>query len=255
MMKKQVTGWGVAAKVAGIGDRILNVLIGLSLVIALLYGGFGLWDTWNIYRKAGVGEAILQYKPTSLSPDEPNPSLEELQKINTDICGWLTVDNTKIDYPVVQGETNRDYLNLSVDGSFSLSGSIFLDSRSARDFSDFYSVIYGHHMEGGKMFGDLPEFKNADYFEAHTTGTLALPDGTLFIEWFACVETDAYDTYLFRPNEYPDTASQEALLEYIRQKATLYRDIDVSTSDRLIALSTCATATTDGRVLLIGRVS
>ena len=70
-----------------------------------------------------------------------------MQALNPDVCGWLTIDGTHIDYPLVQGATNMDYINRDVYGEFSLSGAVFLDSRSKADFSDGYSIVYAHHME------------------------------------------------------------------------------------------------------------
>jgi sortase B len=183
-MKKSVWNW-VAALARG-GDHILNAAIALMLVVALLYGGFGVWDTWQIHEDAKLDYNLLQYKPEADGDeDAANPTLSELQQINKDVCAWLTVDDTSIDYPVVQGSTNYDYLNWDVYGSFSLSGSIFLDYRNARDFSDFYSLIYGHHMEGNVMFGELPSFLETDFFQSHTTGKLFTPEHTFAITWFA----------------------------------------------------------------------
>lgn len=105
------------------------------------------------------------------------------------------------------------------------------------------------------MFGELPNFVEDDYFESHSTGKLYTPEHTYSITWFACVETQAYDKMLFYPNQYSDEASQEALLTYIQESATQYRDIGVTASDQLLALSTCSNANTDGRVVLIGRMS
>ena len=90
------------------------------------------------------------------------------------MCAWLTVDGTKIDYPVVQGETNLEYINQDIYGEFALSGSIFLDSRNDRKFIDSYSLLYGHHMDNGAMFGDVMNYKEKEYFESHKTGTLYL---------------------------------------------------------------------------------
>jgi sortase B len=247
--------WNSAAALARGGDRILNAAIALILIVALLFGGFGLWDTWNIYRHAGLDSELLKYKPYATGEDVPNPTLEDLQKINKDVCAWLTVDDTNIDYPVVQGKSNQDYLNQAVDKSFSLSGSIFLDYRNANDFSDPYSLIYGHHIAGKVMFGEIPEFLEKDYFESHTTGTVFTTEHTYSIRWFACVETDAYDEMFYIPTAYTDQDSMTELLDYLEESAVQYRDIGVSASDRLIALSTCADATTDGRVILIGRLS
>jgi sortase B len=147
------------------------------------------------------------------------------------------------------------YLNMAVDGSFSMTGSIFLDYRNADDFSDFYSLVYGHHIEGKLMFGEIPEFLEQEYFEEHTSGTLFLPGRTCRIQWFACIQTDSYDRYMFHPTYYNDEESREELLDYIRQEAVQYRDIGVTASDQIIALSTCESAVTDGRVLLIGRLT
>ena len=119
-------------------------------------------------------------------------ALAGLQTVNPDVCGWLTVDGTGIDYPVVQGATNMDYVNRDVYGDFSLSGAIFLDSRCAADLTDPYTVIYGHHMDNSAMFGDVARFAEADYFAAHPAGSISLPDAAYTIELFACVVTDAY---------------------------------------------------------------
>jgi sortase B len=247
--------WNLAGSIARWGDRVLNAAIAVILIIAMLYGGFGLWDTWNIYHNAGVSSELLKYKPTATGEDTPNPTLAEMQEINEDVCAWLTVDDTNIDYPVVQGEDNMEYLNLAADLTFSLAGSIFLDCRNSNDFSDPYSLIYGHHMAGDVMFGEIPYFTDKDYFLSHTTGTLFTVEHTCYIQWFACLETDAYDTMIYNPTIYADQGSVGELLDYLQENATQYRDIGVSASDRLVALSTCSAAATDGRVILIGRMS
>ena len=79
------------------------------------------------------------------------------------MVGWIVVDDTNIDYPVMQGYDNSQYLNLDPYGEYSLSGSIFLDSRNSSDFTDPYSIIYGHHMEYGKMFGAIDDYLDDQY--------------------------------------------------------------------------------------------
>ena len=111
-----------------------------------------------IYRGAFSSNDLLKYQPTG---DGPNSiTLGELMKLNKDVVGWIKIFDTHISYPVVQGKDNQEYLNKDVFGEFSFSGSIFLDYRNACDFTDSYSIIYGHHMEYGAMFGDVVEFKN-----------------------------------------------------------------------------------------------
>ncbi len=92
---------------------------------------------------------LLQFKPAA--DGENGASFEELLAINSDVKAWLTLDNTAIDYPVVQGENNFSYINTDVYGDFALAGSIFLDSDCDGSFHDPYSLLYGHHMENSKM--------------------------------------------------------------------------------------------------------
>ena len=169
-----------AARLARLGTRLVSALAGLLMLALLAFGGFALWQDAALRRGAFVGAELLQYKPAAPAAD--NPTLAGLQTVNPDVCGWLTVDGTGIDYPVVQGATNMDYVNRDVYGDFSLSGAIFLDSRCAADLTDPYTVIYGHHMDNSAMFGDVARFAEADYFAAHPAGSISLPDAAYTIE-------------------------------------------------------------------------
>lgn len=146
-----------------------------------------------------------------------------------------------------------EYVNKDVYGDFSLSGSIFLDSDNSRDLSDSYTLVYGHHMDNGAMFGDVVEFVNADYFDSHPTGTLYLPDATYSIEIFACVQVDAFDSMIYNPKAQPQGDVSE-LLNYVDEIAVQSRYIGVQPGDKVIGLSTCATAETNGRVVIFGRL-
>lgn len=219
-----------AARLARLGTRLVSALAGLLMLALLAFGGFALWQDAALRRGAFVGAELLQYKPAAPAAD--NPTLAELQTVNPDVCGWLTVDGTGIDYPVVQGATNMDYVNRDVYGDFSLSGAIFLDSRCAADLTDPYTVIYGHHMDNSAMFGDVARFAEADYFAAHPAGSISLPDAAYTIELFACVVTDAYDTAIYTPERYPDDVG--ALLDYAAAQAVQQRDIGVTAQDRQI---------------------
>ena len=173
----------LAARIVRGADRILTGLLIVLLTMILAYACFALWDTWRIYNGAGVDESLLQYKP-ELNADNGD-SFEELMALNPDVCAWLSIEGTHIDYPVVQGTDNVTYVNTDVYGAFSLSGSIFLDYRNAPDFTDSYSLIYGHHMDGEVMFGELAYFLEQAYFEEYPTGFLYLPERTCIPTWMS----------------------------------------------------------------------
>lgn len=241
-----------AAKLARAGDRLVSLLAAGLILLMLLYGGYSLWDTAMVFNGAFLSSDLLQFKPAAGDPDS-NPTLAELQAINPDVLGWLTIDDTHIDYPVVIGETDMEYVNKDVYGDFALSGSIFLDSDNARDLSDAYTLVYGHHMDNGAMFGDVVEFVNTDYFESHPSGTLYLPDATYTIEIFACVQVDAFDSMIYDPLAQDDDVSE--LLHYVDEIAVQSRYIGVQPTDKVIGLSTCAEAETNGRVVIFGRLA
>ena len=221
------------------------------VLIMLLYGGYSLWNTIMIYRGAFSSNDLLKYQPTG---DGPNSiTLGELMKLNKDVVGWIKIFDTHISYPVVRGKDNREYLNKDVFGEFSFSGSIFLDYRNACDFTDSYSIIYGHHMEYGAMFGDVVEFKNDDYFQEHKTGALFLLDDTYKITLFACVETQEFNNKIYNPIV-QGKDNLDTLLKYIKDEAVQYRDISLNHDDKIIGLSTCAEAGTNERVVLFGRL-
>lgn len=240
-----------AAKLARAGDRLVSLLAAGLILLMLLYGGYSLWDTAMVFNGAFLSSDLLQFKPAAGDPDS-NPTLAELQAINPDVLGWLTIDDTHIDYPVVIGETDMEYVNKDVYGDFALSGSIFLDSDNARDLSDAYTLVYGHHMDNGAMFGDVVEFVNTDYFESHPSGTLYLPDATYTIEIFACVQVDAFDSMIYDPLAQDGDVSE--LLHYVDEIAVQSRYIGVQPTDKVIGLSTCAEAETNGRVVIFGRL-
>lgn len=242
-----------AAFLAREADRLLTAFLALALGLMLLYAGYALWDTWRIYNGASINQALLQYKP-SLESEEDGLDFAQLLVLNPDARAWLTVEGTNIDYPVVQGEDNVKYVNTDVYGEFSLSGSIFLDYRNAGDFTDSYSLLYGHHMEGGVMFGELKHFTEESYFAEHTDALLYTPDQIYRVELFACLETDAYDAQVFSPGGL-SREDMEALLTRLEKDACQYRQTEVSGEDRILALSTCSDASTNARTIVFGRLA
>lgn len=234
-----------------LGNRILNLVTALLVIILLLVSGYSLWYTWYMYRGSFLRDEIARYKPAE---GDGGLSLEELMKLNPDVAAWLTIKDTNIDYPVVQGKDDMKYLNKDALGKFSISGSIFLSYQNSRDFTDSYSIVYGHHMDNGAMFGDLEHFLEEDFFDTHTSGTLQMPGQVQEIELFACLTTDAYDELVYQTPTNVKAEDVEGFAEDIRERAEQYRDIHIANGERIIAFSTCTDAVTNGRIVLFGRL-
>ena len=222
-------------------DKSLDTVIVIVCILLLLIGTYSLMDNLWLYENA-TDRSSLTYKPAL---DEP---LQEEKRISENQIAWITVNDTDIDYPVMQGKDNYEYLNKDPYGEFSLSGSIFLDARNDPDFKDDYSLIYGHHMEKGAMFGALDEFRSRTYFDAHRSGTLVTKTAVYDFEIFAVCSADATDQTLFDPKE--KTTSES--FAFLRENALIYTE--PAEGKRILALSTCSGTTNVARLLVIGTI-
>lgn len=240
-----------AAMAARVGNRILSIMAGILILLMLSYGVYSLWDTYKIYANSFADEELLKFRPTD--DGEDNPTLKDLKKLNPDVKAWIQVPKTNIDYPVVQGQDDMEYINKNVYGEFELSGAIFLSCLNKDDFSDPYNLVYGHNMKNGGMFADVADFTNKEYFETHQKGKLYLTDATRKIRFFACMKVTAADAKIYHPDGYRKESLKD-LLDYIQANAVQYRDVNVADENSLIALSTCSEAETNGRVVLIGKL-
>ena len=240
-----------AAMAARVGNRILSIMAGILILLMLSYGMYSLWDTYKIYANSFADEELLKFRPTD--DGEDNPTLKDLKKLSPDVKAWIQVPKTNIDYPVVQGQDDMEYINKNVYGEFELSGAIFLSCLNKDDFSDPYNLVYGHNMKNGGMFADVADFTNKEYFETHQKGKLYLTDATRKIRFFACMKVTAADAKIYHPDGYRKENLKD-LLDYIQANAVQYRDVNVADENSLIALSTCSEAETNGRVVLIGKL-
>ena len=236
---------------ARVGNRILSIMAGILILLMISYGVYSLWDTYKIYANSFADEELLKFRPTD--DGEDNPTLKDLKKLNPDVKAWIQVPKTNIDYPVVQGQDDMEYINKNVYGEFELSGAIFLSCLNKDDFSDPYNLVYGHNMKNGGMFADVADFTNKEYFETHQKGKLYLTDATRKIRFFACMKVTAADAKIYHPDGYRKENLKD-LLDYIQANAVQYRDVNVADENSLIALSTCSEAETNGRVVLIGKL-
>jgi len=214
-------------------------------VVLLLIVLYCLYDTWYVYDHAS-DKSFMKYKP---SPGNRGSVADS--PITDDYVAWLTIDDTNIDYPVMQGQDNTKYLNLDPYGKYSLSGSIFLDSRNKKDFSDEYSLVYGHHMEYGKMFGALDDFLNEKYLKSHSEGTLIVgKEGTsaYSLKVFASMRSSAKDKMIFSPTESTGTE------DYIKENADYYVDHPELSGARILGLSTCSEGDSMTRIIVFAYI-
>jgi sortase B len=230
-------------------DHMVNLTALLLILIVMFLSCYMLWDSNQVYQAADA-KNYEAYIPT----EKHTKSFEELQKINPDIIGWIRVNDTNINYPLLQAEDDDTYMNTDAEGKYSLSGSIFLHCANKPDFSDFNNMIYGHHMEKHKMFGDVGMFTDKTYFEKHPYGNLFFDGKDHGVEFYALIQADAYNERIFSicPD---DPKAKQAYLQEILDNALYKRNFEITQNDHLVLLITCTSEMTNGRNILVGKLS
>lgn len=231
-------------------DRTVDFILLLIILLLAVLGVYALWDADTVYDTAKAEQYEI-YKPKTVEDTE---GFEQLKSINPEVIGWLTVYGTGIDYPLVQADNNEKYVNTDVKGGYSMTGSLFLDCRNNPSFTDFNSIIYGHHMAKDAMFGSLHNFGEKEFFEEHRFGTLFTDDRQYGLEIFAFFPADAYDRTVYAPAIAGDDSRWE-YLELLKTRALQKRDIPVTANDRIVLLSTCTADITNGRYLLAAKIT
>ncbi len=169
--------------------------------------------------------------------DSVRSGITGLTALNPDTFGWITVPDTHIDYPIVQGQDNVWYLDHSFKGNYLVTGAIFADYRNNRDiFRNFNTVLYGHNLTTGGMFHDVTKFLDEDYFNSTLIYVYTM-NGVYVYEPFSIFEAHAEYNY-FR-TEFASTDEFIAFAREMRDNSKFKKDIDFIPTDRMLTMSTC----------------
>lgn len=231
----------LAEKIIRVLDSLLNLVVYAAAAVILFVSVYSLLDNMQLHQQAS-DDSLLVYKPAL-----NEPAADPAQAIALEgQVGWLCVENTYIDYPLMQGEDNFEYLNKDPYGEFRLSGSIFLDARNAGDLTDEFSMIYGHHMDHYSMFGSLDLFTLEAYYNNHRKGWIATKDRVCDLTLFAVVWGRGNDWEVFNPAG----KTVEQVLAYIEPRAVINSGYEPG--KRIVCLSTCAGEEDMSRLLVFG---
>ena len=193
-------------------------------------------------------ETADEQETTHTAPDELlSVDFDTLQSVNPDIRAWLYMSGSSIHYPVLQAEDNSTYLYRLADGSANAHGSLFIDCRNAGDFSDWNTLIYGHNMKDGSMFGGLKKYRKQAYYDAHPEMTLFTPEKTYRMEIFAAVTTDVGAAVYRVPAAREE---RDELVQWAQRNSEIECDVSIGTEDRIVTLSTCTGGDDDRFVVL-----
>lgn len=234
-----------------------DVLLTIALIAAIVvfcYAAFNLYHIYTEYKK-GTDEynqieemAVTERDADSAEVAGPNAQLkppievdfDKLKSVNEDVVGWIYVDALPdISYPIVKGKDNQTYLHQTYEKNYNFAGTIFVDYENSGDFSDCNTLVYGHNMKNGSMFGHLKKFREDDkLYKQDKYFWILTPERNYRYEIISAYTTGVNsDTYtLFKgPGE-----EFEKYLETIKgYSEILTDDTDLTIKDKIVTLSTC----------------
>lgn len=185
-----------------------------------------------------------------VSANTVRSGFDQLLEQNEDVVGWITIDGTQIDYPILQADNNMDYLTQNYNGDESRAGSIFLDYRNGITSTNQNTVVYGHRMKDGSMFQHLTKFLDHDFFNDHQTFEFDTLYRSYEAEVFAVYNTLTDFNYI--ETDFENEEQYEEILLKMQDKSRYETDVELSADDQIITLSTCdyELDENDGRLVL-----
>jgi sortase B len=192
-------------------------------------------------------EPKIKYKENSR-----NINFAALQDENNDIIGWIEIPGTVADYPIVQTFNNEYYMDYNVKKEKSIAGAIFMDSDN-HGFEDINIVIYGHNLNNGTMFAALHKYEEESFYEENKYINIYTPEGQLTYEIFAVYERD--DARILYQADFDDKEYYQSYLDSVINggyKYYILEDIEVTTDDNIISLSTCVRNKAKSRFIVQG---
>lgn len=241
-------------------DYILLVVI-IACVIAMLFSGFQLFRSYRQYKIASDEYDSIAEQAVKPSSDESDideshvkpkgdhtkkklkapidVDFASLQATNPDLVGWIYIEGLEgVSYPVVKGDTNDKYLHTTFQGTYNFAGTIFIDCQNRSDFEDCNTVIYGHNMKDGSMFGRLRWFETQNAYAVSPYIWILTPDSTMKYEIFSTYETPINSrTYTLFPKPSKDYLKYEGEMKALSAIKT--NDVSLTAKSKIITLSTC----------------
>ena len=247
----------------------------ILLLASLAVFAFAEWKLVGIYREYHQGtETYEELQNFVQEPKEKDkPSSEDatskespedteniylqvdfagLKKVNPDVIAWIQIPALDISYPVVRGKDNYYYLHHMFDGQENKNGSIFVDYHNQPDFSDSNTIVYGHNMKNGSMFGTLDRYQDQGLYQEHPCFYIYVPGVVLEYQIISCYAgrngSIGY-TYSF-----PEPEDFQKFVDTVLSYSGYDTGVIINDSDHIVTLSTCVNTDRNYRYLVHGKL-
>lgn len=224
----------------------------ILLILCILVCVSGCIWLYQDYCRRQEAKKTYTELPKEVEPEEPvEPEVEpekipidfqKLKKQNSDVYGWIHIEGTRVDYPILQHPTDDSYyLNRTIDKKKGYPGSIYTESINAKDFTDFNTVIYGHDMLDGTMFKDLHKYEKTKFFKKYDTVDIYTETEHKVYRIFAAVVFS--DQHLMYSYDYDTAEGRKEFIQAVYGSNNMknqYRDgVTVDENSHVLTLSTC----------------
>ena len=234
------------------GNVIANIVLVIAIIVfvfcacklgSIFYGYYKGDQEYNEIKEAVVKET---------EEGRFTVDFEELWKVNQDIIGWIRFDQPDIiNYPVVQGKDNQEYLDKTISGYPNTYGAIFLNVYNHAEFTDKNSIIYGHRMNSKSMFGKLEEYQSEEFYKQYPYFYLYTPDGKelkyqIYSVGIVKDTSESYQTQFLSDEEF------QAFVETTKAISFYDTGVEVPSDAQVVTLSTCTEDNNDERLVVHG---
>lgn len=249
------------------GKLIAIIILSVILIASIAYLIYYVYTQWQNKK---MMEDLANFVATPNTEVNQNASeeeqrkqillanLQELKQQNSDLVGWLTIEGTEVDYPVLQTDNNDYYVNHNFKKQSNELGSIFLDKDCSIEKPTANFLIYGHRSNGGQMFETLTKYKKEDFYKEHPTFEFATLEEVSKYQIIAVFQSQVYlkSQDVFKYYFFKDAENEEEFNNYIEnvKKLSLYNIAETAQyGDQLITLSTCDYHVEDGRFAIVAK--
>ncbi|MGL4742360.1 MAG: class B sortase [Sarcina sp.] len=236
-------------------NKSIKVFLNISLISILGFSLFKIGSKVIDYKKADKTYSQVKEVFNNTHNSSSTDKYLKLKEINNDYKFWINIDNTNVDYPVVQTTNNQKYLKTDFNGQESTSGAVFLDFRNTFN-DDFNRIIYGHNMKNKSIFNNVENFKKKDFFDKNNKIHITDENYKYTFEVFSVYTADGSknaDSHIMINNT-DDSETLQKYLNTIINKSLFKKDLEISSNDKIITLATCSYEGLDIRTVVHGKL-
>ena len=212
-----------------------KILLIIFIIIFIISGVILIRWYYNASKAEEKYEELSNEVTKIENGEETGIDFEKLKNINPDVVGWIKIDGTTIDYPIMKTTNNEYYLKKDIYNNYEQCGSIFLDYKNSPNFTDKNIVIYGHHIKKGIMFADLVKIYDGTLGN-DVTVNIYTPEKTMKFKVFSSYETEPEDYSIntnIQENEYNEFTNT------LKQRSKIGFNSEFNNSNQILTLSTC----------------